>query len=74
MRISGQVNQSGSFVRSRRGGVYDLQNLTLTTPWIRLLAALGGLGVPRIFILIIGMAYRYIFLLLASEEPRNRHD
>src|SRR5262249_61562712 len=40
--------------------------LTLTAPWIRLLAALRGLGVPRIFILIIGMAYRYIFLLLSS--------
>lgn len=42
--------------------------LTLTTPWIRLLAAPRSLGVPLIFILIIGMAYRYIFLLLASEE------
>jgi cobalt/nickel transport system permease protein len=40
--------------------------LTLTTPWIKLLAALRSLGVPRIFILIIGMAYRYIFLLLGS--------
>ena len=40
--------------------------LTLTTPWVRLLAALRGLGVPRIFILIIGMAYRYIFLLLGT--------
>jgi cobalt/nickel transport system permease protein len=40
--------------------------LTLTTPWVRLLAALRGLGVPRIFILITGMAYRYIFLLLGS--------
>jgi cobalt ECF transporter T component CbiQ len=40
--------------------------LTLTTPWVRLLAALRSLGVPRIFILIIGMAYRYIFLLLGS--------
>ncbi|NJC81772.1 cobalt ECF transporter T component CbiQ [Planosporangium mesophilum] len=38
--------------------------LTLTTPWTRLLAALRALGVPRIFILIIGMAYRYVFLLL----------
>ncbi|GAA1855259.1 cobalt ECF transporter T component CbiQ [Pseudonocardia ailaonensis] len=38
--------------------------LTLTTPWVRLLAALRGLGVPKIFILIIGMAYRYLFLLL----------
>jgi cobalt/nickel transport system permease protein len=40
--------------------------LTLTTPWVRLLAALRGLGVPRIFILIVGMAYRYIFLLLGT--------
>jgi len=47
--------------------------LTLTAPWIRLLAALRGLSVSRIFILIISIAYRCIFLLLASEEPTNRH-
>ncbi len=40
--------------------------LTLTTPWTRLLAALRALGVPRIFVLIIGMAYRYVFLLLGT--------
>ncbi|HUO37904.1 MAG TPA: cobalt ECF transporter T component CbiQ [Mycobacterium sp.] len=40
--------------------------LTLTTPWVQLLASLRSLGVPRIFILVIGMAYRYIFLLLGS--------
>jgi cobalt ECF transporter T component CbiQ len=40
--------------------------LTVSTPWTRLLAGLRALGVPRIFILIIGMAYRYIFLLLAT--------
>ena len=40
--------------------------LTLTTPWTRLLAALRALAVPRIFILVIGMAYRYLFLLLNS--------
>lgn len=40
--------------------------LTLTTPWVRLLAALRALFVPKIFILITGMAYRYIFLLLGS--------
>ena len=40
--------------------------MTLTTPWNRLLAGLRSLYVPRIFILIIGMAYRYIFLLLSS--------
>lgn len=40
--------------------------LTLTTPWVRLLAALRALGVPRMFVLVIGMAYRYIFLLLGT--------
>ena len=40
--------------------------LTLTTPWAKLLSALRALFVPRIFILILGMAYRYIFLLLNS--------
>jgi cobalt ECF transporter T component CbiQ len=42
--------------------------LTLTTPWVRLLAALRALGVPRIFVLTIGMAYRYLFLLLDSVD------
>lgn len=40
--------------------------LTLTTPWVRLLAALRALGVPPMFVLVIGMAYRYIFLLLGT--------
>lgn len=40
--------------------------LTLTTPWTALLAALRSLGVPRMFVLIIGMAYRYVFLLLGT--------
>ena len=40
--------------------------LTLTTPWVRLLAALRSLGVPTMFVLVIGMAYRYIFLLLGG--------
>jgi cobalt ECF transporter T component CbiQ len=40
--------------------------LTLTTSWTRLLAALRALFVPRLFILVLGMAYRYLFLLLSS--------
>lgn len=38
--------------------------LTLTTPWNRLLAGLRGLGIPRVFVLVLGMAYRYLFYLL----------
>ena len=44
--------------------------LTLTTPWAKLLAALRSLHVPKMFVLIIGMAYRYLFLLL---ELGHRH-
>jgi cobalt ECF transporter T component CbiQ len=40
--------------------------LTLTTPWTKLLAALRSLAVPRMFILVLGMAYRYLFHLLGS--------
>src|SRR4029077_183348 len=40
--------------------------LTLTTPWTRLLAALRALLVPKMFVLVLGMAYRYLFHLLDS--------
>ncbi|HTK14988.1 MAG TPA: cobalt ECF transporter T component CbiQ [Acidimicrobiia bacterium] len=40
--------------------------LTLTTPWSKLLAALRAFGAPRMFILVLGMAYRYLFHLLDS--------
>ncbi len=42
--------------------------LTITTRWTRLLAALRVLGVPRMFVLVIGMAYRYVFHLLGTVE------
>lgn len=38
--------------------------LILTTPWNTVLSALSILRVPDIFILILGMTYRYIYLLL----------
>ena len=42
--------------------------LTLTTPWPKLMGALRALRVPRMFIQVIGMAYRYILHLLGSVE------
>jgi cobalt ECF transporter T component CbiQ len=42
--------------------------LTVTTPWNRLLAALRSLRVPTIFVLVLGMAYRYLFHLLGSVQ------
>jgi cobalt/nickel transport system permease protein len=38
--------------------------LILTTPWNTVLSALSILHVPDVFILILGMTYRYIYLLL----------
>jgi cobalt ECF transporter T component CbiQ len=40
--------------------------LVLTTPWNTVLKALGVLRVPDVFVLILGMTYRYIYLLLHS--------
>jgi cobalt/nickel transport system permease protein len=40
--------------------------LTLTTAWTRLLAALRSLLVPKMFVLVLAMAYRYIFHLLGA--------
>jgi cobalt/nickel transport system permease protein len=42
--------------------------LTLTTPWQRLLAALRSWFVPPTVILVLSMAYRYLFHLLTSVE------
>ena len=40
--------------------------VALTTTWTRLLAGLRSMLLPRMFILVLGMAYRYVFHLLGS--------
>ncbi len=42
--------------------------LILTTPWNSILSALNVLRVPDVFILMLGMTYRYIYLLLRSAN------
>jgi cobalt ECF transporter T component CbiQ len=42
--------------------------LTLTTPWNELLASLRALFVPRIFVAVLTMCYRYLFVLSATVE------
>ena len=42
--------------------------LVLTTAWARLLAALRGLRVPATLVVILGMTYRFLFLLLSSAH------
>jgi energy-coupling factor transporter transmembrane protein EcfT len=51
--------------------------LILSTPWNHVLKALRVLRVPVVLVVILGMAYRYIFLLLESardmlESRRSR--
>ena len=42
--------------------------LVLTTPWNTVLSALTVLRVPDVFVLILGMTYRYIYLLLHTAN------
>jgi cobalt/nickel transport system permease protein len=42
--------------------------LVLATPWNAVLSALSVLRVPDVFILILGMTYRYIYLLLHTAN------
>ena len=42
--------------------------LILTTPWNTVLKALGVLRIPDMFVLILGMTYRYIYLLLHTTN------
>lgn len=42
--------------------------LVITTPWADLLKALSVLHVPEVFVLILGMTYRYIFLFLRTLD------
>jgi len=42
--------------------------LVLTTPWASVLKAMGVLRVPEGFVLILGMTYRYIYLLLRLAQ------
>lgn len=42
--------------------------LILTTPWAHVLKALRVLRVPTLFVVILGMTYRYIFLLLQTAR------
>ena len=65
--FTGQGLTSAALVVSRVASSISLVVLlAVTTPWTRLLAGLRALGLPRLFILVIGMAYRYLFLLLGS--------
>ncbi len=67
--ITAQGLRSAAFLVFRVGTSISLAILlVLTTPWNTLLRALSVLRVPPVFLLILGMTYRYIYLLLRTTS------
>ncbi len=69
LAITFQGLRTATFLILRVGASVSLAVLlVLTTPWPTLLRALRALHLPSVFVLILGMAYRYIFLLLHTAN------
>ncbi|MDP2953737.1 MAG: cobalt ECF transporter T component CbiQ [Chloroflexota bacterium] len=69
LAITMQGLRTATFLVLRVGASVSLAVLSvLTTPWATLLKALRILRLPSAFILILGMAYRYAFLLLHTAN------
>ncbi|MDR3569262.1 MAG: cobalt ECF transporter T component CbiQ [Syntrophobacteraceae bacterium] len=67
--ITRQGAQAAALLMLRVGASVSLAVLlTLTTRWNVLLKALGALGIPSLFLSILEMTYRYIFLLLSASS------
>ena len=58
------LTSAGLIIARTTASVTLVLILTRTTSWTRLLTGLRSLGVPRIIVMIIAMAYRYLILLL----------
>lgn len=54
-------------LRAETAGTFSLL-LILCTPWVQVLKSLRFFRIPAVFVLIIGMTYRYLFLLLQTAE------
>ncbi len=76
--VTEQGLRAAAFLLSRVIGSATLATtLVLTTPWNDVLKALRTLRVPVVFVVILGMTYRYIFLMLQTardmfESRRSR--
>jgi len=67
--ISRQGLQSAAFTVGRGLASVSLTTLLITTtPWPHILKAFRCLGVPAVFVAVLNMCYRYLFLLLASAQ------
>lgn len=67
--ITAQGLRSASFLIARAETAATLSAiLILTTLWSHVMKSLAVLGVPSVFIVILGTTYRYIFLLLQTAQ------
>jgi cobalt/nickel transport system permease protein len=67
--VSAQGLRSALFLLGRAETSATLAALLiLTTPWPHVLKALSSLGVPDAIVAVLGMTYRYIFVLLQSAR------
>ncbi|MGC8494238.1 MAG: cobalt ECF transporter T component CbiQ [Syntrophobacteraceae bacterium] len=67
--ITRQGTASAALLLLRVGASVSLAVLlTLTTRWNALLKALGALRIPSVFLSVLEMTYRYIFLLLGASS------
>ena len=67
--LTGQGIQSALYLVARVEAAVTLSLLlVLCTPWTHVLKALSSLGVPVVFVVILGMTYRYVFLLLQTAR------
>jgi cobalt ECF transporter T component CbiQ len=69
LAITAQGAEGAALIVLRVGASVSVATLlALTTPWPALLGALRALRAPRAFVLVAGMAYRYLFVLLGVVE------
>ena len=67
--ITRQGSAAAALLMLRVGASVSLAVLlTLTTRWNALLKALGALRIPSVFLSVLEMTYRYIFLLLSASS------
>lgn len=66
--VQGLTSASYLIARAETTATFSLL-LVLTTPWAQVLKALRTFGAPIVLVVVLGMTYRYIFVLL-----RTAHD
>jgi len=65
------VNAAILFVLRTGAAVSLMVLLALTTPWTDLLASLQSLKVPKAFVMVLGMTYRYVFVLVGIAQEMH---